>query len=79
MNIIKFKKLPSTNKWALEQINDLDDKTIILADTQTSGHGRFQRSWESNNPENLYLTFVLKPEKTNNIANLTQYLSLVLA
>ena len=79
MNIIKFKKLPSTNKWALEQINELDDKTIIIADTQTSGHGRFQRSWESNNPENLYLTFVLKPEKTNNIANLTQYLSLVLA
>lgn len=79
MNIIKFKKLPSTNKWALEQINELDDKTIIIADTQTSGHGRFQRSWESSNPENLYLTFVLKPEKTNNIANLTQYLSLVLA
>ena len=79
MKIIKFKTLPSTNKWALENINNLEDKTIIIAETQTSGHGRFQRTWESDNPENLYLTFVLKPEKTDNIANLTQYLSLTLA
>lgn len=78
MKIINFKTLPSTNKWALEHINELEDKTIIIAGTQTAGHGRFQRSWNSDNPENLYLTFVLKPEKPEHISNLTQYLSLTL-
>lgn len=76
MNIIKFDTLPSTNKWAMEHISELDDKTVIIADIQTSGHGRFQRSWKSDNPENLYLTFILKPEKTDHIQNLTQYLCL---
>ena len=79
MKIIKFKTIPSTNKWALEHINELDDKTIIIANTQTAGYGRFQRIWESQNPENLYLTFVLKPQKTEHIANISQYLSVTLA
>jgi BirA family biotin operon repressor/biotin-[acetyl-CoA-carboxylase] ligase len=79
MNIIKFDVIDSTNTWALENFDKLEDKTLVSANMQTNGRGRFQRVWVSEDCENIYLSFVLKPEKTDYIANLTQYLSVVTA
>lgn len=80
MNIISFEKLDSTNKYAKENIENLSDKTIVSADCQTAGYGRFQRSWVDVGSENIYMTFVLKPSDTlqETHANLTQYLSVCL-
>lgn len=77
MNIIFFEKLESTHTYAKQNICLLEDKTIISTDNQTSGYGRFKRSWVNLGKENIYMTFVLKPsDKLSNIyANLTQYLS----
>lgn len=82
INFISFEELPSTNTYALQNINDLSDRTIILAASQTHGKGRFQRRWISDNSENLYFSIVLKFPKNNDgkkpFANLTQYMSLII-
>lgn len=77
MNIVYFEKIGSTNTYAKENIDSLADKTIISANIQTNGYGRFQRSWVDLGSENIYMTFVLKPpDKIKDVyANLTQYLS----
>lgn len=77
LKIINFKTLDSTNTWAKENFKKLDDSTIISADEQTKGKGRFKRVWVSENCENIYISFVLKPDKKDYLANLTQYLSVV--
>lgn len=80
MNIIKFKELDSTNTYAKQNIETLEDKTVISADFQTNGYGRFERSWVDLGSENIYMSFVLKPSETLSSvhANLTQYLSICL-
>lgn len=80
MNIISFEKLDSTNKYAKQNIENLVDKTIISADVQTNGYGRFERRWVDLGTENIYMTFVLKPSDTLSPvhSNLTQYLSVCL-
>jgi len=60
----------------------LPDRQVILAETQTAGHGRFQRKWVSHLPGNVYLSLVLKPDLVRSedspLGSLTQYLSLVI-
>lgn len=55
---------------------------VIYAHRQTCGRGRFNRVWVSENRDNLYFTIVLKPCKKLDtgmpIANLTQYMSVIL-
>jgi BirA family transcriptional regulator, biotin operon repressor / biotin---[acetyl-CoA-carboxylase] ligase len=38
------------------------DGTVVLAEEQTAGRGRFGRSWVSPAGKNLYLTLVLRPD-----------------
>ncbi len=80
MNIIKFNKLDSTNKYAKENIDFIRDKTIISADVQTKGYGRFNRKWVDLGSDNIYMSFVLKPSNifSEVYSNLTQYLSVCL-
>lgn len=79
MEILRFKSLNSTNTWALEHFDELEDFTAVCADFQTQGRGRFNRVWVSEEGGNLFLSLVLKPEKTDFVSNLTQYLSVVTA
>ena len=78
--IIKFEKIDSTNKYALNNIADIEANTIIMAETQDAGRGRFSRKWISDKKGNCYISYVLKPDLCyrNNFPNLTQYLSVVL-
>ncbi|MBO5947660.1 biotin--[acetyl-CoA-carboxylase] ligase [bacterium] len=82
VKIIHKKEILSTNTWSKENIFDLDDRTIVVADKQTCGRGRFARKWISENSDNIYMSFILKPVKTNQsfehlpLANLTQYLAI---
>lgn len=79
-NIINFKQIDSTNAYAKRHIEKLLDKSIISADVQTNGYGRFNRNWVDLGKENIYMTFVLKPlnKLSETHANLTQYLSVCL-
>ena len=81
MIFLYLEEIDSTNKYAKEHLLEIEDKTVIYAGFQTAGRGRLQRKWSSNSGENLYASIVLKPSKDLKevYANLTQYLSLVLA
>ena len=81
MNIIELEEVNSTNLYAKENLNVLEDKTVIIANSQTNGRGRFDRKWVDLGEGNLFMTLVLKPSNTFKevYANLTQYLSVVLA
>ena len=78
--IIEFENLSSTNKFSLEKIDYYPSDTVIRAQIQSAGRGRFDRKWISDKKDNCYISFILKPniKYRENFANLTQYLSIVL-
>ncbi len=80
MNLITLDEVNSTNLYAKQNLANLEDRTIIIANNQTSGRGRFDRAWVDLGEDNLFLSFVLKPSDTfkDVYANLTQYLSIIL-
>ena len=70
--ILFFQRLPSTMDEAGRQAREAADQgTVILAEEQTSGRGRFQREWVSP-AGNLYLSIVLRPSP-----QALQYLSII--
>ena len=80
MSNIYLEEIDSTNSYAKLNLDKLEDKTIVHAARQTSGHGRLQRAWLDLGGDNLFLTFVLKPSSSfsNIFSNITQYLSVKL-
>ena len=60
-NIIHFDDIDSTNIKAKELAQkDIEDGSIIIAEKQTLGSGRFNRKWVS--PKGgLWFTLVLRP------------------
>lgn len=57
--LISFDKIPSTQTYAYELIASdyAVDKTVVVADFQSSGYGRHKRKWVSNKG-NLYSSFI---------------------
>lgn len=74
-NILYFETLDSTQTYLKEHFSQLDDKTVVVADQQTAGRGRFDRKWVSQ-LGGLYFSILLKPTKTDFLANLTQLMAL---
>lgn len=74
-NQIHFKEINSTNTYLKENFSTLADKTVVTADIQTAGRGRFSRQWISQKG-GLYFSVLLRPAKTDFIANLTQLMAL---
>ncbi len=64
--LFSFDKIPSTQTYALNMIADgkISDHTIILAEAQSAGRGRYKRQWISHHG-NLYVSFVFKIEERN--------------
>ena len=61
-----FNELDSTNIKA----RDYKENSIIVAELQTKGRGKFDRKWASNFG-GLYFSIVLGPNKVKNPAELT--------
>jgi BirA family transcriptional regulator, biotin operon repressor / biotin---[acetyl-CoA-carboxylase] ligase len=61
-NKIHFETIDSTNSYALRELKNLPNHSVIIADVQTKGRGQFDRLWHSAEKENLYFSLVLKPE-----------------
>lgn len=80
MYIVRLDEVNSTNLYAKANIASLSDKTIIIADKQTSGRGRFDRKWVDLGQGNIFMSIILKPsDKFSDVyTNMTQYLSVVL-
>lgn len=62
--MISFGKIQSTQTYAHELIayGTASDKTVILADSQISGRGRYRRTWVSP-VGNLYVSFIYNVEE----------------
>jgi len=79
-NLIYYPEIASTSTFAMQNISSFQDKDVLMAEIQTQGRGRFDRKWISDKPENIYISFVLKPaillDKPSPLNNISQYLSL---
>ena len=65
-NIRIYDCLESTNKTAKKpEFSCAEHGTIIIAETQTAGKGRYGKSFHSPPDSGLYITFILHPEKLN--------------
>lgn len=73
--IIHLAQVDSTQTYLKTHFSELEDQTIVYADTQTAGRGRFNRRWISQDG-GLYFSVLLKPVQTRFSANLTQLMAL---
>ena len=57
--MVSFDKIPSTQNHALNMVasGDACDHIVIVADAQSAGRGRYQRTWVSHHG-NLYASFI---------------------
>ncbi len=58
--IIKFKSIDSTNRYGLDEFANLADKTLVVAEHQSSGRGRRGKSWISPKGVNVYASYIVK-------------------
>ena len=78
--IVIYDSLDSTNKTAKEMaISGADHGSIIIANSQTAGRGRYTRSFFSPSGGGLYISFILHPDKLpfENITSITAFAALV--
>jgi len=62
-DILYFEELGSTNTYAKElALTDAPEGTVVIADCQTAGRGRMDRSFQSPKGKGLYLTVLLRPQ-----------------
>ena len=60
--IIYFDKIDSTNKEAKKLAdNGAGEGTVLIAEEQTKGRGRLNRSWTSAPYENLLMSIIFRP------------------
>lgn len=60
--VLRYDELPSTNDEALNQARrGAAEGVCVVAEAQTAGRGRQQRSWSSPAGAGLYLSIVLRP------------------
>ena len=56
-----YDEINSTHIYAKENIDNLNDGTVILADKQTAGKGTKGRKWYTGAGLNIAMTIILKP------------------
>lgn len=62
-DILYFEELDSTNTYAKGlALTDMPEGTVVIADCQTAGRGRMNRSFQSPKGKGLYLTALLRPQ-----------------
>jgi BirA family transcriptional regulator, biotin operon repressor / biotin---[acetyl-CoA-carboxylase] ligase len=74
-----FLSIDSTNSWAKHNASLFSKEalTLVTADTQTAGRGRFNRRWISPEGQNIYATFAFFVEKQRrDLGNIPQLLAL---
>lgn len=59
--LLLFDSLPSTNRWAMDNLSACRNGDVVSAAVQTAGKGRFSRTWLSPDNRGLALSVVLRP------------------
>ncbi len=71
-NVIYFQSIGSTQEFAKNLKEEIQEGTVILADIQTSGVGTNDRKWFTGKEENLTMTYILYPNcNINKLSRLT--------
>lgn len=60
VRVLTLETVDSTNRYGMDHAQELEDFTLVTADSQTAGRGRQGRLWVSPPQSNLYATWVLK-------------------
>lgn len=55
-----FDSIDSTSTYIKNNLNELNNKTIIIAKHQTKGRGRYDRNFVSNDEKGVYCSFLIK-------------------
>ncbi|MCX7793371.1 MAG: biotin--[acetyl-CoA-carboxylase] ligase [Thermodesulfovibrionales bacterium] len=64
--IIILDRVDSTNTYlSILAKEGYPHGTVVIADTQTAGRGRFRRQWFSPPGKNIYMSILVKPEGVN--------------
>lgn len=74
-----FDDIPSTNTYLKEQAQNLSNKTIILANQQSSGRGRYQRQFKSTRDKGIYCSCLMKNYDPQSLTQLSFACALALA
>ncbi|MBI5141006.1 MAG: biotin--[acetyl-CoA-carboxylase] ligase [Nitrospirae bacterium] len=76
--VMVFDSIDSTNTQAMTlATGSAASGTVVIADTQTGGRGRFGRAWASPPGVNLYLSLILRPEIAPRFAGIFSLLGAV--
>lgn len=75
--MMHFAEIDSTNNYLKDRCSQLPHGTIVSADRQTAGRGRFNRKWVSQEG-GLYFSVLIKPQHTDFWPNFTQLMGLSL-
>jgi BirA family biotin operon repressor/biotin-[acetyl-CoA-carboxylase] ligase len=59
--VVFFNIVGSTNDVAMTIAPDVEEGTVVVANEQTAGRGRYGRTWFSPSATGLYVSIVLKP------------------
>ena len=72
-----FSTIDSTNAYAKRNISlfNKDILSLVTADEQTAGRGRYAKSWHSPKGENIYATYVFFSKQEVDQAHLVQLLA----
>lgn len=73
--ILSFDELDSTNTYLKTHCTEWPDKTVVTAERQTAGRGRYDRKWVSQ-AGGLYFSVLIKPQSTDFLPNFTQLMAL---
>jgi BirA family transcriptional regulator, biotin operon repressor / biotin---[acetyl-CoA-carboxylase] ligase len=60
-HVVFFDTIGSTNDVAMKLAADAEEGTVVVANEQTAGRGRYGRTWFSPPATGLYVSIVLKP------------------
>ncbi len=75
---VHFKLVDSTNNWVKSHAGEFKRKcvTLVTAEEQTAGRGRFNRQWVSPAGQNVYATFAFFLPDFKDIPNIPQVLAI---
>ena len=71
--IIIIESVDSTNSFLKRQSGALCDGCVALAEGQTSGRGRFGKTFFSPSGDGVYMSVLIKPRRINNFNLLTMF------
>ncbi|MBU0997760.1 MAG: biotin--[acetyl-CoA-carboxylase] ligase [Firmicutes bacterium] len=76
-SLIQFDELDSTNDFARDHLDELENHAVVVAKHQRKGRGQYERTWESDTGKNLLFSILFKEEIPSQTISHIAVLSLI--